>query len=183
MIGTAHDIFRITMLIRWFYFLLRHLRFDDMTTRTERPSYDNMAAMRNIFEVFVTNCQKHYQIGEYVTSDDKLESLRAWCQFQLYMDNKHAKYDIKIYALIITQQMLWWNDYPKKPSKLAAISLRITFLFFRNFQNIKNQMKPSSFTFSKFNDQMKLSSMFGFGNKKVLLSYVSNKKQVNVLNY
>ena len=83
--GTAPDVFRATMSIKSFYFLLRHLRFDDMNTRTERATHDNMAAMRNIFESFVTNCQKHYQIGEYCTIDEMLESFRGRCKFRVYM--------------------------------------------------------------------------------------------------
>ncbi|GBP12806.1 hypothetical protein EVAR_6129_1 [Eumeta japonica] len=43
----------------------------------ERASHDNMAAMRNIFEAFVTNCQKHYQIGEHCTIDEMRESFRG----------------------------------------------------------------------------------------------------------
>lgn len=71
-----------------------------MNTRTERATHDNMAAMRNIFESFVTNCQKHYQIGEYCTIDEMLESFRGRCKFRVYMANKPAKYGIKIYALV-----------------------------------------------------------------------------------
>lgn len=63
--GTAPDIFRATMSKTRFFFLLRNIRFDDVHTRAERAQYDNMAAMRNIFEIFVTNCQKHYQIDIY----------------------------------------------------------------------------------------------------------------------
>lgn len=96
--GTAPDVFRATMSIKRFYFLLRHLRFDDMNTRTERATHDNMAAMRNIFEKFNSYCQEHYQIGEYCAIDEMLESFRGRCKFRVYMANKPAKYDI--YALV-----------------------------------------------------------------------------------
>lgn len=96
--GTAPDVFRATKSIKRFFFLLRHLRFDDMNTRTERATHDNMAAMRNIFEKFNSYCQEHYQIGEYCAIDEMLESFRGRCKFRVYMANKPAKYGI--YALV-----------------------------------------------------------------------------------
>lgn len=100
--GTAPDIFRATMSKTRFFFLLRNIRFDDMQTRAECAKTDNMAAMRNMLETFVTNCQTHYQIGENGTIDEMLESFRGRCKFRVYMANKPAKYGIK-YMLLLTQ--------------------------------------------------------------------------------
>ncbi|GBP81135.1 PiggyBac transposable element-derived protein 4 [Eumeta japonica] len=216
--GTAPDIFRATMSIKRFYFLLRNLRFDYMNTRTERASHDNMAAMRNIFDAFVTNCQKHYQIGEYCTIDEMLESFRGRCKFRVYMANKLAKYGIKIYALVDAKSYYTSNlevYAGKQPPGQFNVDNSANALVKRLSQNILNTGRnitmdnfftsipladqlltnhrttivgklrknkkeiPPNFLNTK--DRSKPSSMFGFGDKKVLLSYVPNKKQKKIV--
>lgn len=97
--GTAPDCFRATMSIRRFYFLLRALRFDDIRTREERKSIDNLAPIREIFEQFVQNCQAHYTPGEYLTIDEMLDAFRGRCKFRQYIKSKPARYGIKIFAM------------------------------------------------------------------------------------
>ncbi|KAF5295916.1 hypothetical protein FQR65_LT10347 [Abscondita terminalis] len=216
--GTAPDVFRATMSIKRFYFLLRHLRFDDMNTRTERTTYDNMAAMRDIFQTFVMNCQKHYQIGEYCTIDEMLESFRGRCKFRVYMANKPAKYGIKIYALVDAKSFYTSNlevYAGKQPPGQFNVDNSANALVKRLSQNILNTGRnitmdnfftsipladqllnnhrttivgtlrknkkeiPPNFLNTK--DRAKPSSMFGFGEKKVLLSYVPNKKQKKIV--
>lgn len=185
-----------------------------MHTRAERAQYDNVAAMRNIFEIFVTNCQKHYQIGENGTIDEMLESFRGRCKFRVYMANKPAKYGIKIYALVDSKSFYTSNlevyagkqpegqfNFDNSPSALVK---RLSKNILNTGQNItidnyftsipladdllanhrttivgtvrKNKKEiPPCFLYTKDRDQP--STMFGFGEKKVLISYVPNKKQ------
>lgn len=98
--GTAPECFRATMSNRRFYQLLRALRFDDIGTRNQRKTIDNLAAIRKQFEEFVARCKANYQIGEYATVDEMLEAFRGRCKFRQYIANKPAKYGIKIYALV-----------------------------------------------------------------------------------
>ncbi|KFM68182.1 hypothetical protein X975_10258, partial [Stegodyphus mimosarum] len=79
--GTGKEIFHTTMSSTHFYFLLRCIRFDDIQTRQSRKELDKLAPMREFFENFVENCQKLYDVGEYVTIDEKLESFRGRCPF------------------------------------------------------------------------------------------------------
>jgi len=97
--GTGVDFFRSTMCLTRFQFILRALRFDDITTRNERRSVDKLAPIRNIFNGFVQKCQENYVVGEYTTIDEILESFRGRCNFRQYIRNKPAKYGIKIFAL------------------------------------------------------------------------------------
>lgn len=60
-------IFHTTMSLKRFYFLLKCLRFDDIETRKERKQQDKLAAIRDLFDMFIINCQKHYSISEYCT--------------------------------------------------------------------------------------------------------------------
>ncbi|KAL4153044.1 hypothetical protein QTP88_000877 [Uroleucon formosanum] len=97
--GTGVDFFRSTMCLTRFQFILRALRFDDITTRNERRSMDKLAPIRNIFNGFVQKYQENYVVGEYTTIDEMLESFRGRCNFHQYIRNKPAKYGIKIFAL------------------------------------------------------------------------------------
>lgn len=56
--GLGIDIFRIAMSQKRFRFLIR---FDDCTTRQERCNTNKIAAVREIFALFLKNCKLHYQ--------------------------------------------------------------------------------------------------------------------------
>lgn len=98
--GFGIEIFRLTMGINRFRFLLMAVRFDDRQTRAERKAQDRLAPIRDIFEKFVKNCQVCYHVGEDVTIDEKLEGFRGRCNFVQYIPSKPAKYGIKIFAAV-----------------------------------------------------------------------------------
>ncbi|UYV76295.1 hypothetical protein LAZ67_13003290 [Cordylochernes scorpioides] len=58
--------------INVFLFLLRCLRFDDITTRKEQKKLDKLALIIEFVEAFVYNCKKLYTPGEYNAIDEKL---------------------------------------------------------------------------------------------------------------
>lgn len=91
--GIGVEIFRLTMSIQRFRFLLVHLRFDDSTTRTERKKVDKLAPIREAFDRFVNQCKSVYTI------DEKLEGFRGRCSFRQYIPSKPNKYGIKIFAM------------------------------------------------------------------------------------
>ncbi|KAJ8937972.1 hypothetical protein NQ314_011642 [Rhamnusium bicolor] len=88
------------MSLKRFQFFLRHIRFDDKTTRSERQRFDKLAAIREIFESFNSNLSKHYNLSVYTTIDEKLEAFRGRCSFRVYVPKKPNHYGIKIYALV-----------------------------------------------------------------------------------
>lgn len=98
--GTGVDIFRNTMSLQRFKFLLRCLRFDDASSRESRKSVDRLAPIRDLFENFKNNCIQHYSVSEFVTIDQKLEGFRGRCSFRQYMPNKPAKYGLKMFAMV-----------------------------------------------------------------------------------
>ncbi|UYV61950.1 hypothetical protein LAZ67_1007149 [Cordylochernes scorpioides] len=97
--GSGVEIVRAIMSQDRFLFLLRCLRFDDITTRKERKKLDKLAPIREFVEAFVYNCKKLYTPGEYNTIDEKLIPFRGRCGFRQYMPNKPAKYGLKIYTI------------------------------------------------------------------------------------
>lgn len=98
--GSGIDIFRATMPLKRFRFLLSCLRFDNKETRDERLKIDKLAAIRAVFDRFVENCQAAYTPSEYLTTDEKLEAFRGKCEFRQYIPNKPAKYGLKVFALV-----------------------------------------------------------------------------------
>ncbi|KAL4089192.1 hypothetical protein QTP88_024253 [Uroleucon formosanum] len=98
--GFSPYIFRAVMSERRFYLLLRALRFDNIHTRNERKTIDNLAPIRTVFDEFVNRCISFYTPGEYCTIDEMLEGFRGRCKFRQYIANKPNKYGIKIFALV-----------------------------------------------------------------------------------
>uniref|UniRef100_UPI00358E440B piggyBac transposable element-derived protein 4-like n=1 Tax=Myxine glutinosa TaxID=7769 RepID=UPI00358E440B len=97
--GTGVEIFRLVMTLHRFRFLLCCTRFDSKGTRPERRIVDKLAPIRDLFEMFVTNCLKNYSPSEFVTIDEMLVAFRGKCPFRQYIPSKPAKYGIKIQAM------------------------------------------------------------------------------------
>lgn len=92
-----------------FRFFLRCLRMDDVKTREQRKSQDNLAPIRKIFGAVVKNCQKHYSIGKSTTIDEMLWSFRGRCRFRMYIPNKPARYGIKVFSLVDSRSFYTYN--------------------------------------------------------------------------
>lgn len=107
--GTGVEIFRLTMGINRFQFLLRALRFDDLDDREERKKHDKLAPIRKFFDGFVERCKANYAVCEFVTIDEMLEPFRGRCGFRQYMPNKPAKYGLKIFALVDSRSFYTYN--------------------------------------------------------------------------
>lgn len=97
--GYGIELFHFVMSQQRFKFLLRCIRFDDKTTRSERQKYDKLAAIRNIFDIFVSGCQKGYHFSDFVTIDEMLVGFRGKCNFRQYIPSKPNKYGLKILAI------------------------------------------------------------------------------------
>ena len=74
------------------------LRFDDKITRMERREHDKLAAIREIWDMFVTNCRKAFEPYENLTIDEQLVCFRGKCPFRQYIKSKPGRYGIKIWA-------------------------------------------------------------------------------------
>lgn len=107
--GTSPDIYRLTMSLQRFRILLRFIRFDDIATRDARRALDKLAPIRELFEKFVTNCKKNFNLSQQVTVDEKLEAFRGRCGFRQYMPLKPNKYGIKIFALCDAKLFYTYN--------------------------------------------------------------------------
>lgn len=101
--------FSLVMSLRRFKTLIRCLRFDDRDTRTQRKQFDRLCPIREIFEMFVENCQKSYCLGENVTIDEMLPGFRGRCPFRQCIPSKPNKYGIKLFALVDSKMTYTYN--------------------------------------------------------------------------
>lgn len=109
--GTGRDIFRSVMSQKRFLNLLLCLRFDNGVDRQERKENDKLAAISNIFRIFVHNCQSLYNIGECATIDEMLIAFRGRSYFVMYMPNKPSKYGLKMMCMCDAKTNYFYNGY------------------------------------------------------------------------
>ncbi len=88
---TGVEVFRLTMALHRFRFLLCSIRFDSKVTHPERRKVDKLAPIRDLFEVFVDNCLKNYSPSEFVTIDEMPAPFRGKCPFRQYIPNKRSR--------------------------------------------------------------------------------------------
>ena len=82
------------------FFLDFFLRFDNKSDREERKKINRLAPIWEIFEMFAENCINNYRISEYCTIDESLVLFQGRCPFRQFMQNKPAKYGIKVFCLV-----------------------------------------------------------------------------------
>ena len=60
-----------------FKFILCYIRFDDKNSRSLRRQADKFAAIRELWDSVIDNCQKSYFPGANVTIDEQLFPCKA----------------------------------------------------------------------------------------------------------
>ena len=116
--------------------MIRCIRFDDKDTRQERRQTDKLAAVREIFNIFITNCKTYYSLGQNVTVDEQLPAFRGRCGFRNYIPSRPNKYGLKIYCmsdakLFYTSNMeIYCGEQPEGPYRQSNsphdVVMRIT---------------------------------------------------------
>ena len=108
-----------------FKFLLRCLRFDNKSDREKRKKTDRLAPIREVFEMFADNCRNNYSISKYCKIDESLVPFQGRRPFRQFMQNKPAKYVIKVFCLVdsrmfYTSQMeIYAGKHPEGPYNLS----------------------------------------------------------------
>lgn len=100
--GLGIEMFRLVMGVNRFRFLLKMLRFDDVSDehRANRKQLDKLFCIRDVFENFVENCKSNYSHSAYVTVDKMLPNFRGRCSFRVFLPQKPGKYGIKVWATL-----------------------------------------------------------------------------------
>ncbi|XP_071645715.1 piggyBac transposable element-derived protein 4-like [Temnothorax longispinosus] len=106
------SVYRAAMNVRRFEFISARLRFDDKTTRAERRRTDGLAAVREIWDIFINNCQTNYTPSEFLTVDEQLLGYRGRFSSKVYMKSKPDRYGIKIVTLNDAKTYYLYNAIP-----------------------------------------------------------------------
>lgn len=176
------------MNVKRFKFLLRCLRFDDRTTRSERKAIDRLAPIRDVFEMFVQNCKKSYCPGENLTIDEMLPGFRGRCSFRQYIPSKPNKYGLKIFALVDSRMFYTLNleiyagKQPEGPfqqsNKPSDVVLRLAEPVVGSGRNIVADNWFTDFALIKTLKQKKLSNVgTARKNKRALPAAFVNPKE------
>ena len=88
--------YKATMSKERFRFLIDCLRFDAKETRNSRKQNDPFAAIREVWEDVIKNCQGSFKPGANTTIDEQLLGFRGRCPFRMYIPSKPNKYGIKL---------------------------------------------------------------------------------------
>lgn len=102
-VGTGGDLFRCTMALAWFLYLLYCLEFDNVLTRSDSVKTNKLSAISDFFEAFVINYLQNYTPGRHVTIDEMLVPFRGRCALRIYITSKPAKYGLKVQILSASQ--------------------------------------------------------------------------------
>ncbi|XP_022248458.1 uncharacterized protein LOC111087142 [Limulus polyphemus] len=199
--GMGADVFRATMSLHCFRFLLVCIRYDDKATRSEHKLVDKLAPFKDLF---VDNCVKNYSPSEFVN----IIEFRGKCTFRQYIPNKPTKYGIKIQAMTHTKTFyvckmeVYTCRQPDGPFKVDNSHLPLVLRLIsdisgsdRNvtFDNwytsyrlihkliavgtLRKNKKEIPGAFLQVKDLPPHDSMFGFEENVILVSYIpSNQK-------
>ena len=105
-------LYRAAMSKERFRFLTNCMRFDDKNTRDARKASDPFAAIRDITDMFASNCQEMYTPSTCCTIDEQLLAFRGRCPFRIYIPNKPANYGIKLVMLCDSKTIYAVNIIP-----------------------------------------------------------------------
>lgn len=106
------SLFRTTMAVNRFKFIILCIRFDDKSTRKERKADDPFANIREIWDKFINNCKNNYQPDSKCTIDEQLLSFHGRCRFRMYLPAKPDKYGLKVVTLNDSTTHYLFNAIP-----------------------------------------------------------------------
>ncbi|GFV89777.1 piggyBac transposable element-derived protein 4 [Trichonephila clavipes] len=92
--------------------LMKFLRFDKNTTRSERLQTDKFCFISEVWKKFVENSITCYKPGPYITIDEQLFPSKARCCFTQYMPSKPDKFGIKLWLASDVESKFMLNGFP-----------------------------------------------------------------------
>ncbi|XP_073537704.1 uncharacterized protein [Phyllobates terribilis] len=92
--------------------IMRFLRFDEKSTRSERLQTDKFALFSTVWDRFIENCIACYKPGPYITVDEQLFPSKTRCPFTQYMPSKPDKYGHKYWLTVDKRSKYLANGFP-----------------------------------------------------------------------
>ncbi|CAF3698644.1 unnamed protein product [Rotaria sp. Silwood1] len=155
-ISQSRPLYRATMSLQRFKYLLRFIRFDD---RQGRNKTDRLAPVRHMFERFVKQLPRHFIPSENLTIDEQLVPFRGRCRFVQYIPKKSVKYGLKFWVLsdADSRYVLSIDLYTGKKDNIIQKDLRTNVVLHLVDQLPNNVKQGRSITFDRYFTDLKLS--------------------------
>jgi hypothetical protein len=104
--------FKETMSKNRFGEIMRYLRFDDKSTRSQRLQTDKFCLASAVWNPFISNSIKCYKPGANITVDEQLFPTKVRCRFIQFMGNKPDKFGIKFWVAVDVSSKYVVNAFP-----------------------------------------------------------------------
>lgn len=105
-------IIKETMSRNRFREIIRFMRFDIRSTRSERIVTDKFALFSTIWNRFIENCQACYKPNDNITIDEQLFPTKSRYPFTQYMASKPDKFGIKFWLAADSRSHYLVNGFP-----------------------------------------------------------------------
>ena len=92
--------------------IMRFLRFDLKTERRRNLLQDKFALVSQLWNSFISNCQKAFISQWNITVDEQLLPCKARCKFIQYMANKPDKFGLKFWLGVDVESKYLFNCFP-----------------------------------------------------------------------
>lgn len=92
--------------------LIRYLRFDIRTSRSERLQSDKFCLFSVIWNRFIDNCKACYIPNADITVDEQLFPTKSRCPFTQYIASKPDKFGIKFWLAVDSKSTYLLNGFP-----------------------------------------------------------------------
>ena len=92
--------------------ILRFLRFDVKSGRSQRLQTDKFALFSEVWNRFISNCIACYKPGPFITVDEQLFPSKARCPFTQFMASKPDKYGQKYWLAVDKDSKYLVNGFP-----------------------------------------------------------------------
>jgi hypothetical protein len=92
--------------------ILHFLRFDDVSSRSQRVSTDLFAPVRYIYDIFNCNSLYAYSPDSSMTIDEQLLPCKNRCRFIQFMPNKPDKFGIKFWLCVDVKTRYCLHGFP-----------------------------------------------------------------------
>lgn len=92
--------------------IMRYIRFDNRSQRSQRLLNDKFALVSEVWYKFIENSQNCYKPGPYISVDEQLFPTKARCRFTQYMPNKPDKFGIKFWLACDVSSKYVANGFP-----------------------------------------------------------------------
>ena len=108
--------------------IMRFLRFDLKTERRRKLLQDKFALALQLWNSFISNCQKAFIPQWAITVDEQLLPCKARCKFIQYMANKPDKFGLKFWLAVDVENKYLFNGFPyigKDDTRSSAVCVPI----------------------------------------------------------